>query len=359
MEPRIRFQSAEVRKEFFLTARKGSNTQSWKDLAKQLELKRSPFQEYRCGKRLSPKSLYEKLETYVPADKKPIFIKNIKELPGNWGASKGGKTTLKKHPEILELGRKNNKEKRFERALLPIIMNIELSEQLCEFIGAIIGDGNVDGHLKKNGLSNYHISITGHSTFDKDYLTRHIPGLVKSLFSIDCKFYYRKDCNALNMNLNSKKVFHLLTNRFNFIAGNKTHTVKIPKEITDFEERFMFSTIRGIFDTDGCIFFDKRKGYKTPYPRIVIQVVSEPLFLQLKEFLGTHFSLYTQHHEKRKMYCLDIYGHMQFHKWMDLIGFSNEKHLSRIKELQMGIAPITSASLKEIGQAILIPMPRN
>ena len=47
--------------------------------------------------------------------------------------------------------------------------------------------------------------------------------------------------------------------------------------------------IRGIFDTDGGVFLDKRKIYKTKYPRIIFQTVSKPLFEQLSSILSKNF----------------------------------------------------------------------
>jgi len=73
-----------------------------------------------------------------------------------------------------------------------------LSDELYEFIGAIIGDGCVSGFKKKSGKSNYHISITGDSRFDKDYLTKKIPRLVQLLFGVKANPSFRK--NILNFN---------------------------------------------------------------------------------------------------------------------------------------------------------------
>ena len=92
----------------------------------------------------------------------------------------------------------------------------------------------------------------------------------------------------------------------------------------------MFATIRGVFDTDGTVFFDKRKAYAQPYPRVALQIVSKPLFLQLKIFLKDYFSLYTLENSKRNTYHLEVYGHEQLTKWMQLIGFLNKRHFSKI-----------------------------
>jgi len=349
MEERIGFKTEEDRIDFFKKLRTCLKATNWMHVAKYFDIKRSPFQSYQYGKYLLPKNIFEKMQSHLNEETTQAFKEKIFSNPKNWGARKGGIITFKKHPELYETGRsiaiKNRRLIALEKPLLPI----ELSEDLCEFIGAIIGDGSVDGHLqKRNGLSAHHISITGHSILDKEYLSQQHPKLVKKLFNTQCKIYFRKDCNAMILNIHSKNIFCLLTERFEFKPGNKTHTTKIPKEIIESEDKFIFSTIRGIFDTDGCIFFDKRKQYSKPYPRIVLQIMSEPLYLQLKEILSKQFSIYAKKNN-RNTYCIEIYGLPQFEKWMKLIGFSNKKHLDRIeqstKKLQAGIAPATSASL--------------
>lgn len=214
-----------------------------------------------------------------------------------------------------------------------------LSMDLCEFVGAVIGDGCIDGYLTKNGKSKYHVNITGDAELDLDHLSVHLPSIVRKLFNAGSGVYFRKDCRCIVLNLYNERLFNTLTKRFGFVPGNKTFTVNIPEEITEAGGEFLFATIRGIFDTDGCIFLDKRKVYKKPYPRITLQIVSKPLFLQLKKALEKQFSLYTHYSPKRGCYSLEIYGPKQLEKWMQLIGFSNSRHLSKIESLDRDLPP--------------------
>jgi intein/homing endonuclease len=119
--------------------------------------------------------------------------------------------------------------------------------------------------------------------------------------------------------------------KIGFNKGKKAHDVRIPQIIVS-DSEFMKYTVRGIFDTDGCLFFDKRKGYKSYYPRITIQVTSEELIDQLKEYLSKSFSLYIN---KTNRDCcrntLEIYGHEQLERFLKDIGFSNKRHLDKIQ----------------------------
>ncbi|MBW3015624.1 LAGLIDADG family homing endonuclease [Candidatus Woesearchaeota archaeon] len=206
----------------------------------------------------------------------------------------------------------------------------DISLELCEFIGALIGDGYI-GHYNKS----YFVKVIGDQTLDEEYLCSHIPRLVRICFpNLRPKLFYRTDENTLVLSYYSKKLVFFLLNIVKFPVGKKSDTIAMPQIILDADKKFIFATIRGIFDTDGCIFFDKRKVYRKPYPRITLQTNSKPLYIQLKNILSEYFSLYTQESKhkatgKDKFY-IEVYGHKQLKRWMSLIGFSNIRHLNKI-----------------------------
>lgn len=342
---RIDFKNNFVRTEFFKILKRTLNIKSWGKLQNFFDCPRTSFQAYHYGKYLIPENLFQKMIRCLNPKDKSYFEKNIITKNDNWGVVKGGQATYKKYPKLAEIAREKAIKKARQKAFEKPVFDISLSTELCEFVGAMIGDGNVDGYLqKKNKLPKYHLSITGNSVDDFDYLSKYFPKIIQNLFNVKSKVIFRKDCNAMVLNVYSKKVFFLFKERFGFTPGNKTYSIKIPFEIISSKDKFVFATIRGIFDTDGTVFFDKRKIYKKPYPRIALQIVSKDLFLQLKEFLGKYFLLYSFINKKRNCYHLEIYGEKQLEKWILLVGFSNQKHLNKIEKyvkLQPGSAPGT------------------
>ena len=223
------------------------------------------------------------------------------------------------------------------------LLNMPLSEDLCEFVGAVIGDGSIDGYVNVRGKSKHHIFITGHAEDDLDYLTNRICQISETCFHKAPRIRYRKPSTII-LNYYSKPIFDLLTKRLGFIPGKKVYTVVIPNEILNSHENFLFATIRGIFDTDGGVYLDRRKIYRHKYPRIMLRIASEPLFSQLKFILGKYFSLYTAKkyakNTKFVSYEIVVYGQKQVDLWMQLIGFSNKRHLTRLKP-EEGIEPTT------------------
>ena len=210
--------------------------------------------------------------------------------------------------------------------------NMKLNEDLCEFLGAFIGDGFYNTYQS----GKYITQFTGDFKLDYQYYKENIiPKGAKNFDNIKPKLRKKKGINALIINYQSKNIFYMLKERFKFPIGKKNNSVIIPKEIINSKDKkFLYATIRGIFDTDGGVFFDNRKPYKTPYPRITLKIASKPLFKQIKTILKTEFKLciYKKKNKNGKEYDeLIIYGHKQLNKWMQLIGFSNPRHLKKIK----------------------------
>ena len=209
------------------------------------------------------------------------------------------------------------------------MQNIKLNKEICEFIGAFIGDGYMGNYgVRKN---QFLVGITGDKKLDEDYLKNYLAPLIKRNFPFtNPNIYYRKDENSLMLRIYSKKLFHLFLG-LGFLPGKKSDKAKIPQPIMENWEYLKY-TIRGIFDTDGCIFFDKREVYSKPYPRITLQMASIPLINQLEHCLSKKFKLYVNKNNRDSYRnYIEIYGHEQLETFLKEIGFSNERHLNKLK----------------------------
>ncbi|MDO8647079.1 MAG: LAGLIDADG family homing endonuclease [Candidatus Diapherotrites archaeon] len=330
MQDRLGFVDAFVRKQFFEAFRSALNSKNWRELASSFGLHRTLFQKYQYGQLLLPEELFEKMLFSLPAERQDFFTGKFFRKAGNWGAIRGGRVLFEKYPEEFKKRRENGLKKLKElgnaggKIKFKIDENIPLSEEFCEFVGAFIGDGWLD-------YSNSSVGIVGNRSLDSEYLIR-LKNNAQSVFGLNGKLSERKDCLATVLRLNSKMLCELFVNRFGFPKGAKTHSVRIPEEILNSEEQFIFAVIRGIFDTDGCVFLDKRKIYKKPYPRISLQIVSKNLAEQLFMILSKEFIVYKGFNASRHSQYIEIYGIEQLQKWMRLIGFSNERNLRKVRE---------------------------
>ena len=205
---------------------------------------------------------------------------------------------------------------------------INLNPEICKIIGAFIGDGYLGNYGKRK--NQFIIGFVGDKKLDNKYISKHIKNLIKKNFPFtNPRLRYRNDENTVLLRIYSKKLYKIFLD-IGFLKGKKSRTVKIPQQIIN-DEKLMNATLRGIFDTDGSIFFDKRKKYKQPYPRITIQLASIKLIEQIENYLSKEFKLYV-YKKNRNGYrnYLEIYGHEQLEKFLKKIGFSNERHLRRI-----------------------------
>ncbi|MEK6896225.1 MAG: LAGLIDADG family homing endonuclease [Nanoarchaeota archaeon] len=307
---------------------------SWKGLRGKFGIPKSTLEHYRNGSCFIPESLFVRLIEFLSEADKIKVSSNIEKLPDNFGQVMGGKKAylinFKKFDEGRKTGLKNIKRyhKIEDSSFKDSLASLQLSHSICQCVGAFIGDGCFN--LYNNKL--YHIEFAGDRRYDVQYYNELIIPTFKSVVP-DLKPHiyssYGK-VNGVRIVFYSKDLFNFFKHGFGFVPGKKAHTIAIPDRIMQSKDELVRATIRGIFDTDGCVFIDKRKSYKLYYPRIALQTVSKDLYNQLVSYLSRHFSLYNTFNEKRQIYIIEIYGINQVKRWMDLIGFSNERHLDRL-----------------------------
>ncbi len=215
------------------------------------------------------------------------------------------------------------------------IQTVPINEETAELIGAYIGDGHLEKSQKR---CHYTFTLTGHKNADEDYLKNYLPRIIKKYFPrVNIKYTYRKRKNGMYLVINNKDLYTKLIHTFELRPGSKTKTIIIPAKIFEKNKQCINATIRGIFDTDGCFFLDKRKRYKRPYPRISLEITSNALFEQLKKYLANDFTLYTKSRKREgrsQSYILEIYGHTQLIKWIEEIGFSNHRHKDKVESIE-------------------------
>ncbi len=219
------------------------------------------------------------------------------------------------------------------KLMLPRMMTKELSE----LIGVIIGDGHMEIY-NSNGITHSALKFAGHKSEDFDYYNEYVNSLFKKLFNLelDIKCYNRPKGSYLVARVDSKGLLQFLSKVLKLPTGNKVSISKIPECISLLAEQLDF--IRGLADTDFCITFKKK--YKTYHYYPVISVTQKSKFMieDLENlFRGLGFSFYVQYNvldnDKRGFKTIThriyISGTKNLSKWMDIIGFSNSKHLTK------------------------------
>ena len=206
-------------------------------------------------------------------------------------------------------------------------MNREQEKAAAQLVGAFIGDGFMNKYSRAPI-----IEFSGDKTLDEEYFDNTLIPLMKKLFP-NCKphILLKKKKHTRQLRYYNHEIAHFLMD-YGFNYGPKSHTVQIPTEFI-VDEELLFLVLRGLFDTDGCVYLDERPQYKRPYPRISLMTVSKPLFGQVINLLEPYFSLYLNAIASRGAYVVETYGYKNTSNWLKTIGFSNPRHLHKIQQI--------------------------
>ncbi len=193
---------------------------------------------------------------------------------------------------------------------------------MSELIGCIIGDGNI------YDKSVSYVELAGDADKDRLYFENVLYGLVKNELEYEPKIFFHS--GALRLRINNKMFVRFL-NGIGIPSGyGKSKSVLVPPSLIGSSIEVKKSYIRGIFDTDGSVYYDKRSLYKKPYIRIELHMFNDMLLSQIRGVLVS-LGLPVAYSVKRQ--ALYFNGYENVKKYIDEIGFSNPRHLKKIKNM--------------------------
>lgn len=137
---------------------------------------------------------------------------------------------------------------------------------------------------------------------------------------------------GLRFRLQSKHAFDIFIELGIPAGKGKFSKAKIPKQIVAKGWNCVKWAIRGIADTDGTLFFSKKTYKSCIYPTIEIRTCSRELALQITKILRQRdFRARLRGNEKIGFHVA-LYGYKMLRKWVNEIGFSNIRHISKLRE---------------------------
>ena len=140
-------------------------------------------------------------------------------------------------------------------------------------------------------------------------------------FRVNGYLKFRKKFTVFYIIINSGPIFDFFRKNFDFPVGSKTkfNTELLP---SDFDNAI--PVIRGIFDTDGGIYFDNAAGYARPYPTVDITSHNPELLDWLSRTLTKKgFKVISLKYSIR----LKTYG--QVERWFNEVMPSNKVHVQK------------------------------
>ncbi len=196
-------------------------------------------------------------------------------------------------------------------------------EKFCEFYGALMGDGCLSSFKVRDRKFNV-VRLDGHKENDYDYFNNVLKTLIKDVFDKDVSIRFRKNYNIVFIYFQSPEIFNILKST-GFPVGKKGE-IRIPKNLLNLDWKITKCIIRGLIDTDGCVYFTKNGSETYSYPAIDFRSISQTLINQMYELLKRNgFNPY-----KRYTHLI-LYGKNNFDKWLSEIGFSNFNHISKTR----------------------------
>jgi len=282
---------------------------TWRELSRLVGLSEGYLRnEVRKERVFLSEDVYFKLCRLAKVDFKEFVLK---KLVNNWGQSLGGKnssgSTIK-------------------------LQAIAFNEDLAEFVGAVLGDGHVcfiksSDDFRHTGT--YSIRIAGEINKESDYHLNYLKSLVKKIFNLEAKEILSKKSNTRFLDISSKELVEL----FIFMGikpGNKIENQStIPQWIFDNND-YLRCCLRGLIDTDGSIFRMSKRDSN------LIRI----------NFTNHNFSLLNDVYSafvKLGFHPSKIINNKQFYisrqkevwKYLKEIGFSNNKHINRLKSFKV------------------------
>lgn len=265
-------------------------------LANKLKIRSEKLKAYYYDNILLPEEVFNKFSL---KNKYKKFIEDKKD--NNWGRAKGGTISKGKTKEIR----------------IP-----KESVELAEFYGIMLGDGNLT-KIKSYKKGTYQIRIVGDSRYDKFYLMSYVKPLIEKLFNIQVVYCKSKDKNALNLVATSIKLIEFLESK-GFKPGDKIRNqLEIPLWIKNNKE-YLRACLRGLYDADGSAYkLTNQNSYQicfTNYNNKLLQDARNSLIS-----LGINPSQVTKGRD------ILITKKSELRKFLNGVGFSNEKHFNKVK----------------------------
>lgn len=212
---------------------------------------------------------------------------------------------------------------------------MEIDEDLAELFGIHIGDGCISENQR---YSEYYLG--GNLTEEKEYHDNWVGPLfnkkvMNPLFNKNVNYKEHPKVGIYGFHIFNKKLINFFK-EFGIVTGSKIN-MGIPRKILT-DKKLLKRFLRGLFDTDGTIYFEKSytsKHFKHNHPIIKLGTVSNMLandvYNSLKK-LGLNPRMKNPHKGKKDkniVYNVLLYRKEDINFFINEIGFKNPKHYTK------------------------------
>lgn len=294
---------------------------SWSKIAEALNVNDRMLRCWRSGEFTLPANISNKIEKRfgirLPHNHKLLNLYWHTKWAGKKGAFK--RYALYGNPGTLEGRRKGGlnslKSRSLKNTSFKFLKQIRIpkhSLELAELIGIMIGDG---------GITNFQVRVTLNKEDDKEYVI-HTSSLFKKLFHTTPTVFHRKSTSEIVVS--RKALVDYLVSK-GLPRGNKiAQEIDIPEWIKA-DKNLSCACLRGIFDTDGSVYFDKHLKGNYSSMNLAITSASGKLLFSIYEILAKQ--MFTPTISSRR--SIRIRKSEQVRMFFDKIHSHNPKHLKK------------------------------
>lgn len=194
------------------------------------------------------------------------------------------------------------------------------SVELAELMGIIFGDGGIG--------NNWQIVISLNSELDNEYAL-YVVTSIEKLFHLKVTVRKRPNQNTLVIVVSSMNLLDFIISK-GAIKGDKLKgKMKIPNCIIANPE-YKKSFVRGLVDTDGCIYIHKHKikGINNINIGLCFTSASKNLIYYVAKILN---QLGIKPHITKNRQNIYLYGEKSIVKYLDIFGSSNPRIYNKLK----------------------------
>lgn len=188
------------------------------------------------------------------------------------------------------------------------------SRSLSEFFGIMIGDGGINNTWQAN--------VTLNSEADAKFVT-YVSSIIQKLFGVSPAIRKRKKGKAVVVSVASTTIVDFLVQN-GLPRGNKLKGgLKIPSWIIN-KKSYRIACVRGLMDTDGCLFLHRHEIRGKKYLNIGLCFTSaSPKLIEQVSMIFDEFGIIP--HISGKGRNIYLYKEKAVYEYLRVFGTSNDR----------------------------------
>ena len=219
----------------------------------------------------------------------------------------------------------------------------KITPELAEEIGMHYGDGFLSA-------KRYDYRLKGNFKDEIPYYEDYIRPLFKKLYNLNINL--KQFQSTYGFEIYSQALCEFKTKVMKIKSGNKEY-INFPEPLKVNNVEILTSFLRGLFDTDGSLYFKTRYGYEKYYPTITLSLFSKGLIKEVGEILnmlGFNPNVYIQNSKG----IISLNGIGALKKYEKMIGWSTQKNLNKLNNWKSRYSQLNENIMADVVQRFSI-----